>query len=229
MANQLITPIRILLIASHSIVLFGLEKLINSQGSKMEVVGKFTDCSEVFSQLEKLAPDVILLDLDHDIVKGMGAIPQLIAISKAKFLIFSGLCDHSTYDRVMLAGARGIVEKKEALETILKAIEKIHEGQLWLDHAGIGRFIRELTSQKSAKNDDPEQSRIETLTIRERTVVATLASHAGTPCKAIAVMLNISESTLRNHLSSIYEKLEVTNRLGLWAYAHKHGLDKVPA
>lgn len=224
MVDQIVTPVRVLLLDSHCIVLFGLEKLINSQRPKMEVVGKFTTCSEALSQMERLSPDVILLALDLGIENGIDAIPRLIAASNAKVLIFTGLHDLVAYDRAMLAGARGIVEKKEAEETILRAIEKVHEGQLWLDNAGISRLIK-FAHQKTTKNGNIDEKKLKTLTARERAVVATVTSHAGAPCKVIAATLNISERTLRNHLSAIYEKLGVTNRVGLWAYAHTHSLN----
>lgn len=127
MDDQIVTPIRVLLIDSHCIVLFGLEKPIDSQRPKMEVVGKFTNCSEAFSQMEKLSPDVILFDLDLDIGNGINAILWLIDTSKAKVLIFIGLRDFSAYNIAMPVGARGFVEKKETEETILRAIEKVLE------------------------------------------------------------------------------------------------------
>ncbi|KIO48606.1 response regulator [Nitrosospira sp. NpAV] len=225
MADQIVTPIRVLLIDSHRIVLFGLEKLIDSQRPKMEVVGRFTNCSEALSQMERLSPDVILLDLDLSIENEVDIILRLIATSNAKVLVFTGLHHPVAYDRAILAGAKGIVEKKEAEETILRAIEKVHEGQLWLDNASISRLIK-FAHQKTAKNGNIGEKKLKTLTVRERAVVATVTSHAGVPCKVIAATMNISERTLRNHLSAIYEKLGVTNRVGLWAYAHTHSLNK---
>jgi DNA-binding CsgD family transcriptional regulator len=71
--------------------------------------------------------------------------------------------------------------------------------------------------------------KISSLTEREREIVAVAATHAGANAKAIAEMLFISEHTLRNHLTSIYDKLQVANRLELFAYAHKHGLAKPPS
>ena len=75
---------------------------------------------------------------------------------------------------------------------------------------------------------DPDRVRIGTLTVREREIVAITAGNAGATAKTIAQILFISEHTLRNHLTSIYNKLEVANRLELFAYAHKHGLIKRP-
>jgi DNA-binding CsgD family transcriptional regulator len=66
------------------------------------------------------------------------------------------------------------------------------------------------------------------LTVREREIVAITAGNAGATAKTISQILFISEHTLRNHLTSIYNKLEVANRLELFAYAHKHGLIKRP-
>ena len=73
---------------------------------------------------------------------------------------------------------------------------------------------------------DPEQKKIGSLTERERQIIVGVASHVGATARTIAETLHISEHTLRNHLTSIYDKLEVANRLELFAYAHKHNLTK---
>lgn len=89
----------------------------------------------------------------------------------------------------------------------------------------MSRLIK-FAHPKTAKNDDIDQKKLKALTVRERIVVATVTSHAEALCTGIAATLNISESTLRNHLSAIYEKLGVTHRVGLWAHTHIHGLDR---
>lgn len=226
MIDELIAPIRVLLISRHSIVLLGLEKLIDSQSPRMEVIRKFTRCAEAYAYVGKLLPDVILLDLDPNIEEGMEAIPQLTAATKAKILIITGSCDFQVHDRALLSGARGVIGKEEAVETILKAIEKVHAGQFWLDRASTSRLVLELSRREFAEKRNPEQEKIGTLTPREREIVEILTTHAGAASKTLAVMLHISESTLRNHLGSIYGKLGVASRLGLWDYANKHGLNK---
>ena len=99
-------------------------------------------------------------------------------------------------------------------------------GQLWLDRATTSKLLVEVSRKSAAKAPSPEQQKISTLTVREREIIALTASNAGATAKAIAEKLHISEHTLRNHLTSIYEKLGVANRLELFAFAHQHKLAK---
>jgi DNA-binding NarL/FixJ family response regulator len=228
MIDTTIKTIRVLLIDDHRSVLWGLEKLIDSQKPKMEVVGKFTSFAEASSQLSKLLPDVILLDLDLGGEQGIDVIPQLAPLTPAKILILTGSRDATLHDNCVIAGAKGVLEKENSAETILSAIERVHEGQLWMDQARMGRIILELSRKKSSTENDPERKKISSLTPRERNIVMAVTTRAGATGSDVARELHVSESTLRNHLSSIYAKLELTNRLELWDYAHQHGLNKDP-
>jgi DNA-binding NarL/FixJ family response regulator len=87
------------------------------------------------------------------------------------------------------------------------------------------RIILELSRKKSSDENNPERKKIESLTIRELHIVMAMTNRAGATGGEVAKGLHISESTLRNHLSSIYTKLELSNRLELWDYAHKHKLN----
>ena len=224
MAHEGARPIRVLLIDPQCLARLGLERLIRDQGPGMEVVGTFSNCSpEVFPRLEKLDPDIILFDPYLDTDNGIKAIRQLNAATKAKILILTALQNPSVHDRLMLAGARGIVDKKESEETLLRAIDKVHRGGFWLDPAGIGRLIVALSSQNSAGRSATKERTIKTLTPREENILLALTSNPAAPAKTLAVMLHISESTLRNHLSSIYEKLGVTSRLALLDQLRKAG------
>ena len=226
MAEKSPAPIRVLLIDDHRSILWGLERLIESGKPAMEVVGTATNCTDALKLIDEAAPDLILLDIGLGDQNGVDEIPNLLARSKAKILVLTGMRDESIHDKAVLAGASGVVEKEASAETILAAIEKVHEGQLWLDRAATGRIFLELSRENAAQSADPERAKIQSLTDREREIVAVAASHAGANAKAIAEMLYISEHTLRNHLTSIYDKLDVANRLELFAYAHKHGLTK---
>ena len=219
-------PIRVLIIDDHRSILWGLERLIESGKPAMQVVGTATNCTDALKLIDEAAPDLILLDSDLGDENGVDEIPKLMARSRAKILVLTGLRDESLHDKAVLAGASGVVEKEASAETILAAIEKVHEGQLWLDRVATGRIFLEFSRDNAAQTVDPERAKISSLTERESEIVAIAATHAGANAKAIAEMLYISEHTLRNHLTSIYDKLQVASRLELFAYAHKHGLTK---
>jgi two-component system, NarL family, nitrate/nitrite response regulator NarL len=229
MAEKSPAPIRVLLIDDHRSILWGLERLIESGKPAMEVVGTATNCTDALKLVDETAPDLILLDIGLGDQNGVDEIPNLIARSKAKILVLTGVRDESLHDKAVPAGASGVVEKEAPAETILAAIEKVHEGQLWLDRVATGRIFLEMSRESAAQSVDPERAKIQSLTDREREIVAVSSSHAGANAKSIAEMLYISEHTLRNHLTSIYDKLHVANRLELFAYAHKHGLTKRPS
>ena len=229
MSPEKVTPIRVFIIDDHRSILWGLERLIESGTPQMQVVGTAVNCAEALKILAAATPDVVLLDIDLGDENGVKEIPKLMANTSARILILTGVRDESLQDKAVLAGASGVVMKEASAETILSAIEKVHQGQLWLDRIATGRIFFEFSRESAAQASDPERAKIASLTEREREIVAVSATHAGANAKSIADLLNISEHTLRNHLTSIYDKLDVANRLELFAYAHKHGLTKGPS
>lgn len=222
------SPIRVFLIDDHRSILWGLEKLVESEQPKMKVVGSASSYTEALAIIDEAAPDVILLDMDLGKENGLDAIPLLIAQTDAKVLVLTGLRDEAVHDKAVLTGAHGVVEKEASAETIITAIERVHEGQLWLDRAAAGRVFVEFSRRRKEHAADPEQLKIQSLTEREREIVAVTAANVGANAKTIADMLHISEHTLRNHLTAIYDKLDVANRLELFAYSQKHGLAADP-
>ena len=219
-----IQAIRVLVVA-EPIVAWGLERLVQSGHPRLEVAGTYDRASGCLEELPCTTADVVLVDLDG--IEGTDGLAELFARSGIKILAISGSHDAALHDSAVLSGARGVVEKRSAPALLLKAIEKVHDGELWVDRAATSRIFMELARQKAAKGKDPEQQRIATLTKRERHSIAAVASDANAPGKVIAARLNISEHTLRNHLTSVYSKLGVPNRLALYAYAHRHGLHEV--
>jgi two-component system, NarL family, nitrate/nitrite response regulator NarL len=105
---------------------------------------------------------------------------------------------------------------------ILRAIERVCQGEIWLDRASTATVLQRLTVRNAKV--DPEAGKIATLTPRERQIVTALVGERGGGNKALAAKLFLSEHTLRNHLTSIYSKLEVRNRLELYMYAVENGI-----
>jgi DNA-binding NarL/FixJ family response regulator len=124
----------------------------------------------------------------------------------------------------VLAGARGIVYKEDPAETILKAIDKVHRGEIWLDRVTTGRILVELSKGNGARRPEPDWATQARLTARERELIEELVLDPSANYTKIAGKLRITEHTVRNHLTSIYSKLRVQNRLELFVYASKHGL-----
>ena len=219
--------IRVFLIDDHRMILWGMERLIESSPG-MKMVGSATNCTEALKVLDVASPDVILLDIVlGNNESGLDAIPRLLARSKAKILVVTGLPDKVVHDKAALAGALGVIEKTVPAEMILKAIQNVHAGQLWLDHDAVGRIFVEFSRKGAASQEiDPEQLKASLLTDREREIITAVASQPGVTVRRLAETLHISEHTVHNHLTSIYGKLGVANRLGLFAYAQDHDLTK---
>lgn len=222
-AGGQVSPIRVMLIDDHRTVLWGLSRLVDGENPRMQVVGAATSCAEAEEQLEAAAPDVILLDLDLGERSGIDGIPALRSRTRARILVLTGVRDPEAHHQAVLAGACGVVTKAEPADTILKAIEKANEGEIWLDRASTARLVLAL-SRNSADEANPVLKTIATLTSRERQIVAEMAADASASPKDVAAKLGISERTLRNHLGSIYDKLGLASRLELWDFAHRHGL-----
>ncbi len=214
-------PIQVLLIDDHQSFLWGMVKLIESDSANMKVMGTASDIAEALTILEREQPDVILLDIDLGGVNSLDSMPLLRSITSAMVLILTGARDSETHERAVLAGARGVVQKEASAEMILKAIRKVYEGELWLDRLTTGRIFSKLLDH-SHNPVSPEAAKIASLTSREREIIDVMSKQGRSTNKQIAVHLNMSEHTLRNHLSSIYSKLEVENRLELVMYAVKH-------
>ena len=222
-------PIRVMLIDDHPTLLWGLEKLINAETPRMSVMGTARNTEEALACLAHETPDVVLLDLDLDGESGLVLLPALLKQTRTRVLILTGERQQNVLDQAVQKGARGILRKDASAEHVLKAIEKTHEGELWLDRGTLGRVFTEFRDPTSARKPDPETLRQASLTARERRIIALVVQSQGASNKALAQSLFISEHTLRNHLSSVYQKLDVANRLELYVYATRHQLGAADA
>jgi DNA-binding NarL/FixJ family response regulator len=213
--------VRVFIVAPQ-IACWGLERLVQSAHPALELLGSASAIGDPLPRRECGLPDVIIVDFDAE--EQLQPLIQLLQRTTAKVVVLTLSRNVELLDAAVRNGARGVVRKSDPPAILLKAIERVNEGELWIDRTATGRIFMELARQKAAQGDDPEKTKIATLTSRERQTIAAVASDASAPAKVIARRLCISEHTLRNHLTSIYSKLEVSSRLGLYAYATQHSL-----
>ena len=214
-------PISVLLIDSHQISSWGVQTLIN-QDERFTICGSATNTKDALSQASKHSPDVIILEPDLCDEDGINLISKLIEQSGVKIIVLTSLRDLGIHDLAVVRGARGVLTKMEAPETLLKAIEKIHQGELWVNRNATSRILMQIAAANAPKEVTIQEKRLSSLTVKEQKVVHAIHGSSEKTLKQVADKLHISEHTLRNHLASIYEKLEVRNRLELYVFCNKY-------
>ena len=218
--------IRILMIDDHAVLRAGLRMIIESHMG-MVVVGEAENRRETLASIANEAPDIILLDLDLGDENGLDLLPELIAaVPDARIILLTGLRDPEVQRRAILLGAMGLVSKQKAADTVIRAIEKVYAGEVWLDRAMIASILNDRVNSSVAPNQSAETLRIAKLTEREREVIRLIGE--GIKNRQIAERMSISEATVRHHLTSVFAKLGVTDRFELVIYAFQHGLAKLP-
>lgn len=225
MRNSARTIISVIIIDDHPIVRAGLKMLIDGQ-SGLSVVGEGGTPDEAVALAANERPRIILLDLDLKGFSGLDIIPDLIAAAPdARILILTGVRDQASHVKALRLGARGVILKDQVKETILRAIEKVNAGEVWLDEAMLGAMLASIpdTQQTSGQKTGPQDAGIESLTKREREIISLVCQ--GLKNQQIADRLFLSEGTVRNHLTIIYEKVGVSDRFGLIIFASQHGLE----
>jgi two-component system, NarL family, nitrate/nitrite response regulator NarL len=215
--------IRILIVDDHAVVRAGLRMLID-QNPEMKVVGVAGNRAEALALAASEQPNMIILDILLGDEDGLMILPELREVAKnARVLVLTGLRGSESQRRAMMAGAMGVVLKEHAAEVLIKAINKVHQGEVWLDRSLLGGVLDEMTKGPAI---DPEQNRIANLTERELEVITLIAE--GLKNRQIGQRLFISETTVTHHLSSIFSKLGVSDRLELIIYALRHRLARLP-
>ncbi len=219
------SPIRVFLVDDHRTLLWGIERLIESAGDRMQLVGSATSIEELLASPDSRDADVLVLDLDLGGFDSSMSLASLQQALPARILVLTGARDAEAHRRAVLAGARGVVKKEEAVDVLLRAIEKVHEGDVWVNRALIGDIMDMLKGGHPPP--DEHTAKISSLTPKELEVIATVVRHKGAKSLILAESLGISEHTLRNHLTVIYHKLELRGRLELYVYAKEHGIGPV--
>jgi DNA-binding NarL/FixJ family response regulator len=209
---------RILLVDDHAIVRLGLTTLLNDQPD-MEVVGEASTAGGAVIAVEKLRPDVVLMDIRLPGEGGIEATRQVTTrFPESKVVILTSFADDELVMRAISAGAMGYVLKQVGNEELLRAIQAAARGEALLDPSTTARLL----SRVRFADRKAEEDAFRDLTDREMDVLAPLAR--GKTNAEIGRLLNLSEKTVGNYVSAMFEKLGLNNRIELAAYAYEHHL-----
>ncbi len=212
------SKIRILLVDDHTIVRLGLKTLIGDQPN-MEVVGEAGTAAEATRAAERLRPDVVLMDIRMPGEGGIEATRQITErFPQIKVVMLTSFADDELVVRAIRAGAAGYVLKQVDNAELLRAIEAAARGEALLDPATTARLLTRVREHERKADEDAFRE----LSDRELDVLAPLAR--GKTNAEIGRLLNLSEKTVSNYVSTILEKLHLTNRIELATYAVEHHL-----
>lgn len=211
--------LKILLVDDHEVVRVGVRALIERQ-TDMEVVGEASTVREAVRKVEQLAPDIVVLDIRLPGGSGLDACRQIKALRpETRIIVLTSYPDDEVLFDAIACGAEGYVLKQIGSGELIQALEQVGRGESLLDPA--------LTSQVFAKmREVRRQERAHAfagMTGQEMQILAHVAE--GETNREIGAALQLSEKTVRNYVSIILGKLDLTSRAQAAAYAARHRIE----
>ena len=219
--------IRLVIADDHPIVRAGVRKLLTLEAD-MEIVGEAGDGREVVEMVQRVDPDVVLLDLRMPGLDGLSVLQQLEQSNlRTRVIVLTASDDKNEFVQAMKLGCSGIVLKQTAPELIVKSIRRVYAGEIWLDSHMSAAVMRQFAAPAADVPAAADRCRERSpLSQRELEIVSLVAQ--GLRNKEMAEKMFISEQTVKNHLHNIFRKLDVSDRLALALYAVHNGLHLRP-
>ena len=209
-------PIRVVLADDHVLVRQGIKSLLEREG--MQVLAEASDGQEAVRQVEKLNPDVAIMDIGMPLLNGMDAVRVLGRSSpKTKPVLLTQHDEDQYVSEALEAGVKGYVLKSQVANDLVMAIRQVLRGDVYLS-PGIASAVMAAYRTKSDRPTNP-------LTARERQVLQLIAE--GKSTKEIASLLGVSVKTAESHRSRLMQKLDIHETASLVRYAVKRGLVQV--
>jgi two-component system nitrate/nitrite response regulator NarL len=212
--------VRIVIADDHAIFRDALQALLEAE-KDFRVIGSVGDGRAAVSLVRELRPDVLLLDVAMPHVDGLEALRQISeAGSPTRVILLSGAIEKADIVTAIQLGARGLVLKESGAAVLLKGIRGVMSGQYWIGREAVSNLLEVLRSLISHGGNAPRNEF--GLTAREIEIVGAVVAAYGN--KEIAQRFQISEKTVKHHLTNIFDKLGVSNRLELALLAVHHRL-----
>ncbi|MGE5329974.1 MAG: response regulator [Deltaproteobacteria bacterium] len=213
--------ISVLIADDHSLMRQGLKQIIELE-EDIKVIGQATNGQEAIDMAKSLNPDVILMDINMPILNGLQAIKEIRDSGMdVKIVVLTIHEDRDYLFKTLQLGANAYVLKDAESNILINAIRTVFNGQNYIQHTMTSELVKEFNRiSRNDKQKGPEHS----LTQREIEVLELIAE--GMLNKNIAKTLFISEKTVKNHVSNIFKKLNVTDRTQAAIYALKNNIKK---
>ncbi len=212
---------KVMIADGHELSRAALRKLIEREVN-MEVVGEAVDGREVLTQVEKLQPDVLLLDLSMPQLSGWNVLRRLAkSTMDVRVILLPATMEGDQAVEALRLGARGFLPKSTASQLLYKSIRTVMAGEYWVDHGTVRELVN-LYRTSAESSSKAAQIAKYNLTRRELEILSSVVD--GCTNKDIATQFKISEQTVKHHLTSIFEKVGVSNRLELALFAMNQNL-----
>ncbi len=213
--------IKVAIVDDHALIREGIKKLLELEES-FEIVALAGDGHEALEVIQATRPDVILLDINMPNMNGIDCLKQIkLQFPDIKVIMLTIHEDAEYLIETINIGAEGYVLKDADVSSLIKAIQKVVQGEVYIHPTLSGILVREY----KRKDRNMEDVIGNNLTKREYEVIRLISK--GFNNKEIAVELFISEKTVKNHVSNIFKKIKVTDRTQAALYAIKHNITKI--
>ena len=213
---------RVLLVDDEALVRAGMRMILESAGDLI-VVDEVDDGARAVSAVRRSRPDVVLMDIRMPELDGLAATAAIRALSDPPAVIVLTTFDTDDYVfRALESGAAGFLLKDTPPRDLIHAVRVVAEGDSMLSPGVTRRLISHFAVDARAERRRAALARIEVLTGREREVLIEVGQ--GKSNAEIAASLFMSEATVKSHLSRLFDKLDLTNRVQVAIVAHRAGL-----
>ncbi len=213
--------IKVAIADDHALIREGIKKLLELEES-FEIVALAGDGIEALECIRTTEPDVILLDINMPNMNGIDCLKQIKSDYPDTKVIMLTIHEDAEYlIETINIGAEGYVLKDADVSSLVKAIQKVVQGEVYIHPTLSGILVREY----KRKDKNMEDVIGNNLTKREFEVIRLISR--GYNNKEIAIELFISEKTVKNHVSNIFKKIKVTDRTQAALYAIKHNITKI--
>ncbi len=217
--------LRVLLLDQYALIRGALRTLLALQ-PQFAVVGEGVPGPDAVALVVQHQPDIILLNLLLH-TQALELIPLLLtAAAQTRLVVVTAPHDDQVRRQAMHLGALGVVHTDHPPAVVVEALTKVHGGEVWADRQLLARVLTDRVRAALPRDRDPELIKIATLTAREREIIALVAT--GLRNQELAQRLALAESTVRHHLTAIFDKLGVAGRVELIVYAYRYGLATPP-